>query len=44
MESPGAKPKAVVDLFRMDGTCVMEHWDVIQERPENPKNPLAMWS
>jgi predicted SnoaL-like aldol condensation-catalyzing enzyme len=45
MEMPGSpRPKAVVDLFRMDGTCVMEHWDVIQERPDNPKNPLAMWS
>jgi predicted SnoaL-like aldol condensation-catalyzing enzyme len=45
MEMPGSpRPKAVVDLFKMDGTCVMEHWDVIQERPENPKNPLAMWS
>lgn len=45
MEMPGSpRPKAVVDLFKMNGTCVMEHWDVIQERPENPKNPLAMWS
>jgi predicted SnoaL-like aldol condensation-catalyzing enzyme len=45
MEMPGSpRPKAIVDLFKMNGTCVMEHWDVIQERPENPKNPLAMWS
>jgi predicted SnoaL-like aldol condensation-catalyzing enzyme len=38
------KPQAVVDVYRMEGTCVMEHWDVMQERPTGAKNPLAMWS
>jgi predicted SnoaL-like aldol condensation-catalyzing enzyme len=34
---------AVVDLFRMDGSCVVEHWDVVQARPATPSNPLAMF-
>jgi predicted SnoaL-like aldol condensation-catalyzing enzyme len=32
----------VVDIFRMNGSCVVEHWDVIQARPTDAKNPLAM--
>lgn len=40
---PGQQPTAVVDVFRFDGTCIMEHWDVAQQRPVNATNPLAMW-
>lgn len=43
-EPQGGKAKAVVDVYRMEGTCVMEHWDVMQDKPDNAKNPLAMWS
>ncbi|KAF6826986.1 snoal-like polyketide cyclase family protein [Colletotrichum plurivorum] len=38
-----AEPQAIVDVFRLDGTCIMEHWDVIQQRPANATNPLAMF-
>ncbi|KAF6231451.1 hypothetical protein HO173_010412 [Letharia columbiana] len=34
---------AVADVFRLDGTCVMEHWDVDQARPANATNPLALF-
>ncbi|KAH0424958.1 hypothetical protein CcaCcLH18_11278 [Colletotrichum camelliae] len=37
------EPTAIVDIFRFDGTCIVEHWDVIQVRPANATNPLAMW-
>ncbi|KAF9881423.1 hypothetical protein CkaCkLH20_00569 [Colletotrichum karsti] len=37
------RPNAVVDLFRFNGSCVQEHWDVMQERPDNATNPLDMW-
>lgn len=40
---PDAEPTAIVDVFRLDGTCIMEHWDVIQQRPVNATNPLAMF-
>lgn len=36
-------PSAVVDLFRFNGSCMQEHWDVIQQEPKNATNPLAMW-
>lgn len=39
----GAPPTAVVDILKFEGTCVVEHWDVAQARPENPSNPRAMW-
>ncbi|OBR07021.1 Snoal-like polyketide cyclase family protein [Colletotrichum higginsianum IMI 349063] len=39
----GGEPFAVVDVFRFDGTCIMEHWDVAQQRPVNATNPIAMF-
>ena len=29
---------AVVDIFRTDGTAILEHWDVLMEVPANPVN------
>ncbi|KAJ5368396.1 uncharacterized protein N7496_008156 [Penicillium cataractarum] len=37
------EPAALADIYRMDGTCIVEHWDVIQYRPENSTNPVAMF-
>jgi predicted SnoaL-like aldol condensation-catalyzing enzyme len=34
---------AVVDMYRMDGSCVVEHWDVVQARPTTASNPLVMF-
>jgi predicted SnoaL-like aldol condensation-catalyzing enzyme len=43
-EEPGAKSyRAVVDIVRFNGSCIMEHWDVMQTRPDSPKNPLAFF-
>ncbi|OHE97579.1 hypothetical protein CORC01_07194 [Colletotrichum orchidophilum] len=39
----GGQPFAVVDVFRFNGTCVMEHWDVAQQRTANATNPLALF-
>ncbi|RPA86433.1 hypothetical protein BJ508DRAFT_133764 [Ascobolus immersus RN42] len=45
MEMPGGgQPYAVTDFVRFNGTCIQEHWDVVQQRPANPRNPLALWS
>jgi predicted SnoaL-like aldol condensation-catalyzing enzyme len=33
---------AVVDIFRMEGGMVAEHWDVIQEIPTDPINSNSM--
>jgi predicted SnoaL-like aldol condensation-catalyzing enzyme len=35
--------RAIVDVFRLEGACVMEHWDVIQTRPADARNPLALF-
>ncbi len=34
---------AVVDIFRMEGRMIVEHWDVLQEVPVEPINPNGMF-
>ena len=34
---------AVVDIFRVEGARIVEHWDVIQEMPSAPLNPNGMF-
>jgi predicted SnoaL-like aldol condensation-catalyzing enzyme len=34
---------ALVNIFRWDGTCIVEHWDCLQQRPEDTTNSLAMF-
>lgn len=36
-------PVAIVDIFRFNGSCVQEHWDVIEELPANATNPIALF-
>jgi predicted SnoaL-like aldol condensation-catalyzing enzyme len=40
----GTQPTVTVDIFRMNGSCIEEHWDVQQQRPANATNPLAMFT
>lgn len=35
--------KAIVDIFRLEDDKVVEHWDVIQEIPADPKNDNTMF-
>lgn len=37
------QPSALVDIYRFDGSCIVEHWDVTQVRPANATNPLALF-
>ncbi|KAK7039861.1 Snoal-like polyketide cyclase family protein [Favolaschia claudopus] len=30
------RPTAILDIYRYNGTCIVEHWDVVEEVPENP--------
>ncbi|KAJ2933203.1 hypothetical protein H1R20_g3898, partial [Candolleomyces eurysporus] len=34
---------AIVDYFRFKGTCIVEHWDVLQEITGNEPNPIAFF-
>jgi predicted SnoaL-like aldol condensation-catalyzing enzyme len=34
---------AVVDIFRVAGNLIVEHWDVLMEVPAKPVNPLPMF-
>ncbi|KAJ6506608.1 hypothetical protein C8R45DRAFT_801690, partial [Mycena sanguinolenta] len=37
------EPVAVLDLYLFNGSCVQEHWDLIQTRPDNATNPHALF-
>ncbi|KAJ7131928.1 hypothetical protein C8R46DRAFT_1235706 [Mycena filopes] len=36
-------PAAVVELYRFDGGCVVEHWDVTQQVPTDAINPHPLF-
>jgi len=40
---PGDPGLAVVDIFRVEGEAIVEHWDVLQEVPAKPVNPNPMF-
>jgi predicted SnoaL-like aldol condensation-catalyzing enzyme len=40
---PGDPGLAVVDIFRLEGDAIVEHWDVLQEVPAKPVNPTPMF-
>ncbi|KAK5626222.1 hypothetical protein RRF57_001937 [Xylaria bambusicola] len=39
---PGSCVQAA-DIYRFEGTCIMEHWAVIQREKTNKVNELSMW-
>jgi len=41
--SPESRGGAVVDLFRMAGGKIVEHWDVLQAVPDGAVNPRGMF-
>lgn len=40
---PGDPGLAVVDIFRVAGGMLVEHWDVLMEVPAQPVNTLSMF-
>jgi predicted SnoaL-like aldol condensation-catalyzing enzyme len=43
IRQPGDPGLAVVDIFRVDGGMIVEHWDVLMEVPVFPVNPLPLF-
>jgi predicted SnoaL-like aldol condensation-catalyzing enzyme len=41
--SDNPRGEAVVDIFRLEGGKVLEHWDVIQTIPETSANANTMF-
>lgn len=40
---PEARGWAAIDIFRLEGGRIAEHWDVMQEIPERTANPNTMF-
>jgi hypothetical protein len=37
------EPTAVVNVYLWGGSCIVEHWDIIQERLVNATNPNGLF-
>lgn len=37
------QPSALVNIYRFNGTCIVEHWDITELRPANATNPVALF-
>lgn len=40
---PGDLGFSIVDIFRLEGGMIAEHWDVLQELTADPVNPNSMF-
>lgn len=40
---PGQRGVAIIDIFKLEDAKLVEHWDVLQEIPEEPLNQNGMF-
>ena len=43
VREPGESGRAIIDIFRLEDGKVVEHWDVMQDIPENSLNLNGMF-
>jgi predicted SnoaL-like aldol condensation-catalyzing enzyme len=43
VREPGTRGSAIVDIFKLEGGKIVEHWDVVQPVPEKALNANGMF-
>ena len=43
IRQPGTNGRAIIEIFRLEDGLIDEHWDVIQEIPDDSANPNGMF-
>ena len=43
IREPGTRGRAIFDLFKLENGKIVEHWDTVQDIPEQSANPNGMF-